>query len=67
MQKTTRTEDNRQTAKEALCGGFRSLGRRVGHRTADWAVEREYATFSRRLIGENMSCANATDITLRTA
>ncbi|MCQ2299150.1 MAG: hypothetical protein MJZ81_03390 [Bacteroidales bacterium] len=53
--------------KKALCSGFRSLGRRVSHRTADCAAEREYAAFCRRLIGENMSCANATDITLRTA
>ena len=31
--------------KKALCGGFRSLGRRVGHRAADWAVERDSEAF----------------------
>ena len=40
--------------KKALCGGFRSLGRRVGRRTADYAAEREYAAFSRRLLNDNM-------------
>ena len=48
--------------QKALCGGFRSLGRRVGHRTADCAAEREYATFSRRLLNGNMPPVSFTSL-----